>query len=508
MASCVSCLPTWAQDLCQNIENNDSPLTKVTVVGMENDVAIALAHVLGNNSTVREIDLDLSFVHEDGIAALGNMLAMNTYIRIARIETCFNDNLHYPSSEARKYEQKCSRAAIARGLVDNQKVNKLILDGHGFDDEFWQCLSQNRHLQELHISRVHLPPFFSQCYLTNAQHSLKKLAISNSIVYTGDDTDFVNSGLLCHALNASSSQQIHLSSVRVALLEHGETQYSDLRRDVMVPRFINIGRFRNDVLFVERGFTSDCAVALAAKLETNQSLKRLYLPENPVGSLGVVALSNMLQHNTTLQMLDIRNVFIDDTEKATSALGQALCKNSSLVELRVGLNRGINFANDIAQALQVNTTLKKLDLSSTSVGDEGACKLAEALETNHSLRALKLNQSRIGAVGATAVAQALLQTASLKELELTGNNVCESGSQALLNAVKENYRLEKLSLDTTPSIQQEIDYWMRLTPCGRALLKQHVIPQLVPRVLHRISKGGGEDSLFTVLSARPDLLKR
>lgn len=504
-------LPTWAQELCQNIESNDASLTKVAVVGMDNHTALALAQALSNNTIVTDVDLDLSFVHAHGIAALGDMLALNTFIHTVRIETCFNDNIHHPCAESREYQHSCSRAAIARGLVRNTNVTKLVLEGYGLDDGFWQCLSQNQHLQEVYISRAQLPPSFAQHYLTQAQHSLQKLVISNSIVYMGDDTDFVNSGLLEYALDASTQRKVQLSSVRV---QHGEPQYSDSPRRLL-PRFINIGRFRYDVLFIERGFTSDCAVALATKLKcsnTTTRLNRLYLPENPLGSVGVVALSDMLQHNSTLQMLDIRNIFIDDSQRATRALGKALCNNKSLMELRVGKNCGVNFSRDIAAALQVNTSLKKLDLSFSNVGNDGATELAKALETNETLRVLKLNQCRIGAVGAAAMARALLQNDSLKELHLSDNTpLCETSSQVLLNAVKENYTLEKLTLDTAatrPSFQRELDYWLRLTPCGRAMLRQNVIPSLIPRVLHRVSKDGGVNALFAVLSERPDLVMR
>lgn len=498
-------LPSWAQELCENLRNHQATLTRVEVVGMENQIALALAKALSNNTTVKEIDLDLSFVHSDGVAALGDMLGMNTCIETVRIETCFNDNIHYPFADSRQHEQTCSRAAVARGIAGSSSITRLILDGHGLDDDFWSCLAENRTLRHVEISRAQLPPSFSQNYLTSARHSLKRLSISNCIVYSGDESNFVTSGLLGHALDSAFNKAlVQLSSVRV------QSHYSGLLPHPRIARFINIGRFRNDVLFVERGFTADCAVALAQKLKTNTRLKRLYLPDNPLGSRGVEALADMLQDNTTLQMLDIRHVFIEDGERASRALCKALMKNKALVELRIAKNFGVGFANDIAHALQVNTSLKKMDLSSTSVGDEGALKLAEALETNQTLKVLKLHRCKIGSMGATAIAKAMCQNSSLKEIHLTDNPICEVGSHALLNTLKENYSLQLLTMNPPlkPAFQTELDYWLVLTPCGRAMLRSNVIPQLIPRVLHRISKDGGASSLFTVLSERPDLLKR
>lgn len=501
-------LPLWAQELCQDIESNDPTITKVTTVGMENDVALALANALTKNSTVTDVDLDLSFVHEDGIAAMEEMLANNTFLESVRIETCLNDCIHFPYPESRD-EQRYSRAGIARGLVHNTSVKKLILDGAGLDDDFWTTLinAPEGTLEVLHISRAELPPSFVD-YLTtaNASSSIKRLYISDSILYTGDDnTNFVDNGILCYALQAASKKRIvRLSSVRV---QHGVKQYE--HTSTSVPRFINIARFRNDVLYIERGFTADCAVALAAKLQTNTALKRLYLAENPIGGRGVAALGKMLESNTTLQMLDIRSVFIDDQDEAATALGKALEHNTSLTELRLSSNRDINFSHPLAAALRVNGTLRILTLNSTNVTDEGSIALANALETNRSLRVLILDRCHIQLAGGMALATMLRSNTSLQKLSLTGNVLCESSTQALLHALRNNYRLKSLTLDApSENLQNDLDYLNRLTPCGRAMLTQNVTPSLISRVLNRVSKDGGTSSLFTMLSERPDLVLR
>ena len=504
----ASSLPMWAQSLCQDIECNDPSVTKVTTEGMETHVAIALAQALAGTSTVTELDLDLSFVHANGVGALAEVLATNTSMKTVRIETCFNDSiiLHaYP--ESYREEQGYSRASIARGLAKNATVTKLVLDGAGLDDDFWFVLSEwernGGKLEELYISSATLAPAFQ--HFLSATVSLKRLHISNSIVYTGEDnTNFVDSGILCYALQAADEKKtVRLSSVGV---QHGVKQYES-QRHVILPRFVNIARFRNDVLYIERGFTSDCAVALAAKLMTNTTLKRLYLAENPLGGRGVAALATMLETNTTIQMLDIRSVFIDNEKMAAGALGKALTVNKTLVELRLSNNGGVEFSYPLANALRVNSSLKTLNLSSTNVNDSGATALASTLESNCTLRVLNLNGCHVGRLGAIALAQMLLQNGELKELYLSGNPICETGVQALLNALKKNYRLQSLTFDAySEANQKELDYWTALTPRGRAMLTRNITPALIPRVLYRVSKDGGANSLFTMLCERPDLV--
>ena len=236
----------------------------------------------------------------------------------------------------------------------------------------------------------------------------------------------------------------------------------------------------------------------------NTTMKRLYLPLNPVGTTGMKALSAMLETNMTLQVIDLRTTFID-SQIAARALGQALVENKSLVELKLSGNCAINFSHHLAYALQFNACLRKLFLCSTHVGNDGAIALANALEINRTLQILDLTDCQVGQVGAIALAQkAVSGNEILEELHLVDNPMEEAGSHALLNALKDNKRLRRPTFDTAQ--KEELKYWNRLTPCGRAMLKTDLTCALIAKLLHRVSAHGGANSLFLVLTERPDLV--
>jgi hypothetical protein len=314
-------------------------------------------------------------------------------------------------------------------------------------------------------------------------------------MYSGDNAGFFDSGVLSFALR-SSPQQTHILFDNVRL-------QCGVKKDA-AERFIQIGKFTNYTIFIEQGCTPAYTASLAAKLTTNTTIKRLYLPLNPVGTAGVKALSAMLKINTTLQVLDLRTSFIDN-QIAARALGQALAENKSLVELKLSGNVAIDFSQELASALKLNTCLRKLLLSSTHVGDGGAIALANALlEINRTLQILDLTGCNVGHSGASALAQVVAKNDVLEELHLADNPLEESGARALLNAFKHNKRLRRLVFFTP--FHEELTYWNGLTACGRAMLTTDLTCPLIPKVLHRVSAEGGANSLFSVLCERPDLV--
>ncbi|CAF5227197.1 unnamed protein product, partial [Rotaria magnacalcarata] len=83
------------------------------------------------------------------------------------------------------------------------------------------------------------------------------------------------------------------------------------------------------------------------------TLSALYVGRNSVGIGGAQHLANLLNHNSKLVKLDLQSNEISD---------------------------GIQY---LADALQNNITLKTLNLARNNIGDKGAYNLANALEYNN-----------------------------------------------------------------------------------------------------------------------------
>ena len=121
-----------------------------------------------------------------------------------------------------------------------------------------------------------------------------------------------------------------------------------------------------------------------------------------------------------------------------------------------GLNQGIKLitlnitsidtekAIILAQVLKTNTSLEYIDLTQLQpvepfvrINEKVGYALAEALQINKTLKVLILNGNKIGDAAAYALAEALKKNTTLKKLELKWNNL----SKDLINKIKNNKRI-------------------------------------------------------------------
>lgn len=204
-------------------------------------------------------------------------------------------------------------------------------------------------------------------------------------------------------------------------------------------------------------------------------LRTLRLNWNPLAKRGGLAVSNLLQHNDTLERLELRNTDLD--VEAVVHLFSVLRTQRSLLHLDV--SKAINFSRQedltkhAAQMLHMNTALCSLDLGSLRIGDFGAELLSKSLVGNRSLRVLKLAANNIGVIGGEHLASLLVQGSALVELDLSANQICDDGATAFGLALASNTTLRVLDLTT----------------CG---LRQHG--------LYQIAEGMAQNSALTHLS--------
>jgi hypothetical protein len=86
--------------------------------------------------------------------------------------------------------------------------------------------------------------------------------------------------------------------------------------------------------------------------------------------------------------------------------------------------------------IMANETPKHVDLSSVSLGAEGARMLAEALRRNTSIVSLDLSSNNLDAEGASVLAEALRSNTSIVSIDVSSNNVGSEGASALAVALK------------------------------------------------------------------------
>ena len=151
-------------------------------------------------------------------------------------------------------------------------------------------------------------------------------------------------------------------------------------------------------------------------------------------------ISEVLQTNTTLRILDINCCSISDNRAKSLARGLAV--NKSLKELNISRNYfGDNGIGHIAAALRTNTTLRTLSISYCGISDVGAELLVRALAVNRSLVELDIKCNEISG---NCIANFLKNT-TLKTLHI---NISDEGAESLARALTENMSLEKLNISS------------------------------------------------------------
>ena len=113
-----------------------------------------------------------------------------------------------------------------------------------------------------------------------------------------------------------------------------------------------------------------------------------------------------------IEFVDQVKTYSDFGNQAATKIAQSLGKDNSMSHLMlINIGIGQKGASALSDMLQKNTTLHLLDLSGNVIDDEGAKKLAEAFETteNNKLRHIDFTNNTIGESGAEALKKAIMK---------------------------------------------------------------------------------------------------
>ena len=221
------------------------------------------------------------------------------------------------------------------------------------------------------------------------------------------------------------------------LLPHNITIVSRVLTEVPTLKILNI-----------RGstFTLQGMQAFASMLQHNQSLTEIDVSSCTIDSDFYTSncisyLTRALHTNTTLRVLNISDVSMGEEE--TLAMAVMLKFNRALKKLNICENSvGERGALAIAEMLKYNTTLKVLDMRFNSICERGALAMAESLEQNTTLSVLNMSGNSVG-WGAIAL---LKYNTTLTELYISHNQISEEGCQEMAEVLKHNATLTVLDI--------------------------------------------------------------
>ncbi|KAH9379364.1 hypothetical protein HPB48_013632 [Haemaphysalis longicornis] len=173
---------------------------------------------------------------------------------------------------------------------------------------------------------------------------------------------------------------------------------------------------------------------LLRALHSCHALNHLSLANNPLDPTCARTLSRLLRASKTLKKLDLSGCFRLNADIRT--LSDALHANTSLLELSLG--RCQTNLVSVLEALKVNNTLQRMDLTRSALDDNEVATLASALQRNAGLRHLVLEQCGINDDAADALAGALQTNCTLETLNLKSNRVSVTGVAAFCEALRNN----------------------------------------------------------------------
>ena len=198
----------------------------------------------------------------------------------------------------------------------------------------------------------------------------------------------------------------------------------------------------NDLWSFEDYDHDHIVTCLTECLKEDDTLLELKMSKNKIFNGRESDIIEAIKVNTTLQKLDVS--FMNTNE---NFVYECLKNSKSLKELNMSNNKmTIEGAKIVAQAIQVSTTLEKLDLSFEKLSIDGICIISDSLKSNNSLRELNISKNRITTEGAKLIAEVIETNTMLKQLDLSINKILDDGATLISNSLKSNITLQELNI--------------------------------------------------------------
>lgn len=187
------------------------------------------------------------------------------------------------------------------------------------------------------------------------------------------------------------------------------------------------------------------AVYLSRVLKDNVYVTELILSENKIGNIGAKAICELLLENKTITYLDLKGNNIEDG--SAEAFYDMLSKNADLKTLILRHNSlEDEGAKLIKDALIENDTLTSLDLSWNHFQWRGCCTIAEGIAENTGIKYLNLCMNGFGLEGAKALEDMLKDNHTLLELDISFCRIPLTGAPHIAAGVQNNDSLVKLNV--------------------------------------------------------------
>ena len=386
---------------------------------LNDDGVMKIAQSLCKHSKLKSFNLRCNNITEKSAEALASIISSNTGLE----ELYLGNNL-----------LQLGVIKISTALKNISSLKVLDLNNNNIpdqvSDELAAAIRANNSLEKLWLSNNHLG--LSTVMIVNA---LKKLSLLKELAINVNEnrskrlaksiSSVISNNKLMETLllNDSSLGDDGVIKIAQSLCKHSKLKLINLQSN---------------------NITEEAAKALASTISSNTGLEELYLGNNQL-QLGVIKIATALKSISSLKVLDFNNNNIP--EQVADELAAAIRVNNSIEKLWLSDNHLGSSTVMIVNALKEISTLKELNLNGNkNRSEELAPALASIIAKNKLMEILSLSDNNLNDDGVIKIALSLCKHSALKVFNLQNNNITEETAEALASVVSSNNGLEELYL--------------------------------------------------------------
>ncbi|XP_065917950.1 protein NLRC5-like [Dysidea avara] len=460
--------PTGMMKIVQALQNNATLLS----FGMLNnviseEVVCDIATVLSKNTILQKVYVDGSGLNSNCMKTIlkalrstsltvfsiaNNNICMEEADDIAAILSCNNELNSLLLHENNLQSPGIVLISKALRKISNLTVLNISKNNIGSDaaDDIATLLFRNKKLQCLYADGNNFQSVGVKKILASMQNnSLKRFGISNNNITdeaVNSITQFVRQNTQLQELKLDGNNFDLASAIQIAIAVQNNSHLSvpDLFTNITGDKEIKFlhNVFEKKNLCVDKDFIS--GVIKIAKTVYNH-FTILNLSDNIDGGRIADDIAELLYANPSLKVLNLKKNNLQ-TEGAIK-IARGLCNTITLTQFNISKNNiGSQAANDIANVLSCNTRLEVLYLDENCLQTKGASKIAKGLQNIYSLKIFSISCNQIDAEAAGEIANALNCNRELNILDLSGNSFQNTGIITIAKTLKHISSLTALSL--------------------------------------------------------------
>ena len=413
--------------------------------GITDGVACSLAAAIESNPLLTTLKLSNNKLQAKGIQTISQSLRKLSSLQVLHID----------------YNQITKEAAndLASVVLSNRNLRDLYLNNNELQDgiiEIANALKNNIVLQRLVLNNNNMSENVADAIadaLINMS-SLKVFAVMNNRLKTKGIVTIAKS-LSCLSeltlLNIHNNQITKQAEDAISLVIQNNSKLEDL--SLGENDFTGTGKLvvsLKDAYALKVINLVDCRMSekVAKELETalmnKHLLKTLVLDGNYLKSSGVITISKSLRCISTITLLNLYDNQL--TEEAGEAVASIILSNTKLESLYLGRNKLKTGALQVISALKNISTLKVLDFNDNYITECVADELAIALDCNSSLSDLRLRGNGLKTRGFIGIAKALSKLSTLKSLNFRNNQITKEAVDDMVSVLSSNTNMTHLYL--------------------------------------------------------------